>query len=1391
MIVDAVKDFIVPKRFGIVAYACVIAHFLCGLVFTAVTAALRESENVKFSCTVDEKSTATYKKQVDQSCFARYDQTYNSPLPLYGFVLLSIGLPVLVSVIYSLIVRIRVDEIESSHERQNNAKDESRGQNRRTVYVFYFYLVHLILRSLFGITLTVLQHIYFYANGFDFQFVCNLPPTHQVKTNKNTQKNVSLNMSSTSSSVNCENATTSEKRSWTTCVSVINIVVAIVILVEVIYLLQRLPIRNCRPENSWNSDYEFVIKHFLRSKPYIKLPNQVEPANTERNPPQRSSEDHLTTDNGTQVSGDQIDTSRDYIPLDSIVQDPITIDSNVQHCRNQDDSPRNVQGPSTENNNIGESMNLNSRTLDNITSDSIAQECDTIDSSSIENCSTRDPIHFYKQEVLNRRYRAPDSVNYLQKSTLDDMYIDVVIHTERAKRPFSDELVNRHEIYNVYTETPNNSIRLEKIKDIFQPNKDTENAQPRSILAIGRPGIGKTVMTEKIIRDWANEVDVSYCDKIAFIFKFKWFNNHNQENISLKTFLQFGTLGLSEEYFDHLYEELTNDPSKAILIFDGLDEFHGDPVNCLEQNRKIPNDCNTRMSATNLCIKLIFGDLLKGATVLVTTRPTADDFYSKLDFDRNVEIIGFTPEKIEDYVKQFCKNCKKNDLAPTIWSHIQSSTELSNLCYIPVNCFIVCVTLSGCLMSESQRTLPTTLTELYQTAINHFEKYHHRTDDGNDVKKETLRKLQQAAFCGIENDQLVFNEELFDEKLRNSGLVNCLSNPIFPLKTQFCFIHLTIQEFLAAKHATETLAPTELQKFISDHVRSGKWHLVLQFVAGLVGEKIKMEKEYKECLLAFAESIDVKDGKIDVCQYNHNGFVMKCLKEVDNENIAKDVLETNEISGEMDLHVDDTTSPDECAVITFSAKIMKNVVNFLGINLEGAVFVEVLEFLQKRCVNFLHLFWNIFAKDDKPEHTESDIKDKAERTLSTLSLATTGCTIKHKHSKVTRLELHCRSNFGCELDLSTMFKDFETGRVYSQLECLSLSDCGISSRQMKILCDIFNNDHHTKLRKLELNGNPIGDEDVSVLSGTLVNGLRGLTSLSMHFCWLTHKCMHSLCKALQDEQCQLTDLNLGANKIGDKGARELFENCLTNKHCKLTKLHLVTCSLTKKCILSLCKAMQDERCQLTDVDLACNAIGDEGACELFENSLTNEHCKLTKLNLDGCSLTNQCISSLCKALQNERCQLTDVNLSFNDIGDKGARELFENGLTNEHCKLTKLSLWYCSLTNQCISSLCKALQDERCQLTDVNLCMNVIGDEGARELFENGLTNGHCKLTELLLTDCSLTDQCIPSLREALQDERCALTKLWLSSNGFTDNGKKRLRDIQNSCKSRGIKLIL
>ena len=82
---------------------------------------------------------------------------------------------------------------------------------------------------------------------------------------------------------------------------------------------------------------------------------------------------------------------------------------------------------------------------------------------------------------------------------------------------------------------------------------------------------------------------------------------------------------------------------------------------------------------------------------------------------------------------------------------------------------------------------------------------------------------------------------------------------------------------------------------------------------------------------------------------------MKCLKEVDNENIVKDVLETNEISGEMDLLVDHTTSLNECAEMAFGANIMNNLVNLKGASLKNNIFRKVLEFLRQRCVKGLYL----------------------------------------------------------------------------------------------------------------------------------------------------------------------------------------------------------------------------------------------------------------------------------------------------------------------------------------------------------------------------------------------------------------------------------------------------
>jgi hypothetical protein len=865
--------------------------------------------------------------------------------------------------------------------------------------------------------------------------------------------------------------------------------------------------------------------------------------------------------------------------------------------------------------------------------------------------TTRRSIDSYKQQLLNRS-RGP-GIMYGPNANVDDLYVDVVIHNEQAQHEFSKDM-NRHEIYDVYVEEP--SKRLGNIKDLFYPDEDTKGEFPRSILVTGRPGIGKSILTEKILSDWANGIDEYYSDKIVFLFKFRWFNENSNKlsNISLKTFLRFGT-GLSEDNFESIYEEIAKEPQKAILIFDALDEYHSDPISCLDQSRIIPNDPNTGTSAMNLFIKLVLGDLLKGATVVVTSRPTADGFYSRLEFDRNVGIIGFTYDKIEEYVSRFCDNNNTSGLKTKIWNHIKSSSELLNLCYIPVNCFIVCVTLSGCLSDPRNETgvLPTTLTELYQTAVNHFEKYHHTNADRNSTAYEALKKLRQLAFLGMESGQLVFKQTLFDEEMKKSFLLNSLSNPIFPLGTQFCFIHLTIQEFLAARHVTETFTQPEIKKFISDHVESGKWHLVLQFIAGLLGKKIMMfDKEYKDSIFAFAESLEVTSGEIQV-NY-HNLFIIKCLREADNEEICKEVCETTALNDVVKLdHGLYYVSPSEWAAVSFICKHMKNLANLSLSTMDAVCLPEVLQLLRKRCLHQLQLYGN--------RHTAADV----EQVFSALMQLT--CTLNHKHTELTSLTL-CLFRI-TETGLKIMCK-FCENRHASQLKRLVLNRIGIHSHEISKLCEVLG--HCSNLTYLNLRDVLIRDEGAMVLCDILTKGLCKVNELSVGRCKLTHECIPTLVKALQHERCQLTNLSLESNNIGDKGVDMLFEDALTKEQCKLIELDLSNCSLTDRCIPSLSKALQDELCQLTVLSLGFNAIGDEGARMLFEDALTKKQCKLIELDLSKCSLTDQCIPSLCKALQDERCKLTKLWLVLNKFNENGKRLLHD--VKDERCGFTNFDL---------------------------------------------------------------------------------------------------------------------
>ena len=160
--------------------------------------------------------------------------------------------------------------------------------------------------------------------------------------------------------------------------------------------------------------------------------------------------------------------------------------------------------------------------------------------------------------------------------------------------------------------------------------------------------------------------------------------------------------------------------------------------------------------------------------------------------------------------------------------------------------------------------------------------------------QKILNSLGEIAFKGIEEGRLLF-ESSEVSGLEDCGLLHQLPSVKpkalgDPPKSQFCFSHLTVQEFFAAKHLVDTMPKKKIVRFVCKHINDGTWPVVLQFAAGLLKSSLssdifikllpkstKKKRNYEsseqETLTCWPAKED-KDLAVQLC---------KCLCEINDE----------------------------------------------------------------------------------------------------------------------------------------------------------------------------------------------------------------------------------------------------------------------------------------------------------------------------------------------------------------------------------------------------------------------------------------------------------------------------------------------------------------------------
>ncbi|KAK7879162.1 hypothetical protein WMY93_034056 [Mugilogobius chulae] len=472
----------------------------------------------------------------------------------------------------------------------------------------------------------------------------------------------------------------------------------------------------------------------------------------------------------------------------------------------------------------------------------------------------KDKLKSHLQQRFSRVFEGVAKAG--DSAPLNQIYTELYITEGGASEVNQEHEVRLMESASRRAAAPEKTITCE---DIFKTRP--HSPEPiRVVLTKGVAGVGKTVLTQKFSLDWA-EGRANQELQLLFPFTFR------ELNVLRDT--QFSLVELLHHFFSPSKALCSFQQLQVLFIFDGLDECRLP----LDFGRtRVLSDPTESVSVDVLLVNLIRGSLLPSALLWITTRPAAANQIPAECVSMVTEVRGFTDLQKEQYFR-------KRFTDDTIISHIKSIRSLYIMSHIPVFCWILSTVIQKLLEQTEEPELPQTLTQMYvhflvvQAKVQNIK---YQQGSGADLHwtpetREMVLSLGKLAFEQLQKGNLIF----YESDLSECGLDTAAASVYSGVFTQvfreepglyqdkvYCFIHLSLQEFLAALHVHQT--SQSLESFYCSAVDqalqspNGHLDLFLRFLLGLSLRPIRSCCRVCRLRQEVAQK-PIRDSKSDCC----------------------------------------------------------------------------------------------------------------------------------------------------------------------------------------------------------------------------------------------------------------------------------------------------------------------------------------------------------------------------------------------------------------------------------------------------------------------------------------------------------------------------------------------